>query len=325
MRRFIAIDRDRMSFNQPLLTAEPKNKAAPNDLAIRNGSFCIPPMMTPDDGYLSIGGAFSSQDSFAEFGYINAVGEFVYQGDTSNSAVILGSHFDGGFDLAVRSGGQLYTFSNGDGCYTLSTENPDGPGAFLKAKVEFPGVGATLWLEVLNSANTTGGLLIPDPGSCGTVSFCTAKTALFCGEPAIRSTGMPSSAGLTEFVISAGPARSCKSGILLYNDAGTTSGVPFQGGMLCLPTMNLRRAGPTNSKGTPGPANCDGEFAIDMNAFALGTWIVPNCDGTPFGPQLNAAGYLPIPGTTVSVQFWGRDSQPTGSFVSDGLQYLVGP
>jgi hypothetical protein len=325
-RRFVAIDRERMEFNQPLLTSEPKNKAAPNDLAIRNGSFCVAPNMTPEDSYLSLKAVFSSVDAPADFGYINAVGEFVYQGDTTNSDVIIGSHFDGGFDLAVLTGGQLYTFSNGDGCYTLTKENPDGPGAFLNATVEFPGIGATLLLEVLNADNTTGGLLIPDPGSCGTVSFCTAKTTLFCGTPAIASTGMSSVTGLTEFVISAGPARSCKSGILLYNNAGTmTPGQAFEGGTLCVQTMGLRRAGPTNSKGTPGAASCDGEFAIDMNAFALTSWVVPNCDGTPFGPQLNAAGYLLTPGTTVSVQFWGRDSQPTGSFVSDGLQYLVGP
>jgi hypothetical protein len=63
-----------------------------------------------------------------------------------------------------------------------------------------------------------------------------------------------------------------------------------------------------------------------MNAFAVGAWIVPNCDGTPSAtPPNNPAPFLGVPGTTVSAQWWGRDSVPTGSFVSDGISWVVGP
>ena len=89
--------------------------------------------------------------------------------------------------------------------------------------------------------------------------------------------------------------------------------------------MGLRRAGSTNSGGTPGP-NCDGLFAVDMSAFAQGAWPVPACDGSPSGiPPSSPAGFLATPGTAVNVQCWGRDTRATGSFVSDGLQYVVGP
>ena len=156
--------------------------------------------------------------------------------------------------------------------------------------------------------------------------FCTAKTTLFCGAANISASGVSSATATNEFVVSAGPARTCKSGILLYSDQATASGVPFQGGTLCLTPMGLRRAGSTNSMGTPGGSNCDGEFSVDMNAFAQSVWVVPACDGTPSGiPPNNAAGFLMNAGTTVSVQYWGRDSLATGSFVSDGLQYVVGP
>ena len=63
-----------------------------------------------------------------------------------------------------------------------------------------------------------------------------------------------------------------------------------------------------------------------MNAFAQGLWTVPDCAGNPSGtPANNPAGYLTNPGTTVFTQYWGRDSVATGSFVSDGLSYVVGP
>jgi len=63
-----------------------------------------------------------------------------------------------------------------------------------------------------------------------------------------------------------------------------------------------------------------------MNAFAQNAWVVPGCDGLPSGiPPNVSAGFLGLAGTVVNVQFWGRDSQATGSFLSDGLQYVVGP
>jgi hypothetical protein len=78
--------------------------------------------------------------------------------------------------------------------------------------------------------------------------------------------------------------------------------------------------------GTPGGANCDGQFSIDMNAFASVSWIVPDCAGNPSGlPPNNTAPFLATPGQAVYTVFWGRDSVATGSFVSDGLRYFQGP
>ena len=158
------------------------------------------------------------------------------------------------------------------------------------------------------------------------MAFCTSKAGLACGVPSIQDTGASSATLNSGFTISAGPARSCKSGILLYNIAQATPGLPFQGGTLCVEAMGLRRAGPTNSTGTPGGASCDGRFAIDMNAFAKNLWVVPDCAGAPSGlPPNSAAPFLNTPGQSVFTQFWGRDSVATGSFVSNGVQYFVGP
>jgi hypothetical protein len=112
----------------------------------------------------------------------------------------------------------------------------------------------------------------------------------------------------------------------MYNTAQLTPGLPFQGGTLCVDAMNLRRAGPMNSMGTPGGASCDGRFSIDMNAFAHNAWVVPDCAGAPSGlPPNVAAGYLTSPGQDVFAQIWGRDSVATGSFLSNGIHWVIGP
>jgi hypothetical protein len=163
-------------------------------------------------------------------------------------------------------------------------------------------------------------------GCSGSIaSFCTSKPGLACGPVSISSSGTPSASAGSGFTISAGPARTCKSGILLYNQAQGTA-APFEGGTLCVEPMGLRRAGSTNSMGTPGGTNCDGQFSIDMNTFASGAWVVPDCAGGPTAtPPNNPAAYLGVPGTPVYTQWWGRDSVATGSFVSNGVSYVVCP
>ena len=50
-----------------------------------------------------------------------------------------------------------------------------------------------------------------------------------------------------------------------------------------------------------------------MNAFASG-----NAGGNP-------AAFLTLPGSMINAQWWGRDSVMTGSFLSDGVEYVVAP
>jgi hypothetical protein len=159
--------------------------------------------------------------------------------------------------------------------------------------------------------------LICGPGAVKT--FCTAKPGLSCGTPSIASGGTPSASANAGFVIAAQPARGNRLGVLLYN-IRPFPGAPFQGGTLCLAAQQLRRGGPTSSLGTNGL--CDGVFSIDMNTFAQGLWVVPPSGAIPAN---NPAPYLLTVGQTVACQFWGRDTVPTGSFLSDGITYVVGP
>jgi hypothetical protein len=159
-----------------------------------------------------------------------------------------------------------------------------------------------------------------------TTLFCTAKSGLACGTPQITASGSPSASATSGFVLRAGPARSCKSGLLMYNTTSLAAGVPFQGGTLCVTPSGIRRGGPTSSQGTPGGASCDGEFALDVNAFAASAWHVPDCTGQPSGlAATKPAAFLLLAGQDVYCQFWGRDSVATGSFVSAGLRYTVEP
>ena len=148
--------------------------------------------------------------------------------------------------------------------------------------------------------------------------YCTAKSGLTCGTPAMSSTGFPSASASAGFVISAAPARSNRTGVLLYTNAGRGN-LPFPSGghILCVATPPLRRGGPVNSGGTPGP-NCDGVFSLDMNAFATGNY-------NPAFPTHNPAAFLTTPGEQVNCQWWGRDSIATGSFMSDAIEYWICP
>jgi hypothetical protein len=173
-----------------------------------------------------------------------------------------------------------------------------------------------------NNLGSSPVLCFASMGGCASnpSTFCTAKAGLACGTPSISSTGTASASASSGFVISASPARGNRLGVLLYNTALAPAPLPFNGGLLCVQPMGLRRGGPTNSLGTSGA--CDGVFSIDMNTFAQGLWVVP-----PTGaiPPNNPAGFLTTAGTNVHCQFWGRDSIQTGSYVSEGLSFSVCP
>jgi hypothetical protein len=160
--------------------------------------------------------------------------------------------------------------------------------------------------------------LVVHPVEPSLTAFCTAKTGLSCGTPAIASAGWPSASATSGFTVSAGPALGGRAGFLLYNTS-TVPGVPFaQTGTLCVNPSGIRRAGIVGSGGTPN--QCDGSFAIDMNAFASGNHVPPG----GFGVTTPAA-FLSTPGTRVFTQIWGRDSPATGELLSDGLGYCVNP
>ena len=188
---------------------------------------------------------------------------------------------------------------------------PDGNGYY-----DFAWDAGTGTLAILDPHNATVEIYKHyEPGQ----SFCTAKAGLACGVPIAGASGAASATAPSGFVVRAWPARGNRLGVLLYN---ASLGTPksFAGGTLCVESTGVRRGGPTNSLGSA--SGCDGVFSIDMNAFARGTWSVPPSGATP---SYTPAAFLSQPGQDVWCQYWGRDSVATGSFVSAGIRYVVGP
>jgi Tol biopolymer transport system component len=143
---------------------------------------------------------------------------------------------------------------------------------------------------------------------CGVATYCTAKPGLACGLPSITTSGQPDPKKPNGFFVFAGPAGVNKSGLLMYGSTGRNN-APFHGGTLCVNTP-IRR---TIMVSSGGFTTCDGEFVIDMNAFAAGA-----LGGHP-------QSFLVTPGNTVDAQWWGRDTPATGAFLSDAVEWNVVP
>ena len=148
----------------------------------------------------------------------------------------------------------------------------------------------------------------PPPCYVNLTTYCTAKSGLACGLPAITTFGQPDPTASSGFFIFAGPAGVNKSGLLMYGNTGRNN-VPFNGGTLCV-APPIRRTITVNSGGF---TSCDGEFSIDMNAFAAGA-----LGGNP-------QSFLVTAGNTIRAQWWGRDTVATGSFLSNALEWNVCP
>lgn len=181
---------------------------------------------------------------------------------------------------------------------------------------------STPWIELDQAGYPAVWLLRAEGSGTGPVVFCTSKNGLACGTPGMSVQGVASATQSSGFTIRAAPARSCKSGVLLYNQASAATGMPFDGGVLCVAASGLKRAAPVDSGGTPGN-NCDGSFSIDLNAFAAAAWAATGCAPPP--GQTNPVTFLSTPGQVVYCQMWGRDSVATGTFLSDGIQFVQGP
>jgi len=198
--------------------------------------------------------------------------------------------------------------------FEVATGNPIGAPFAVDDQPNFMAtLGATNRLVLVCSGIPGDDVWLIDGllGSPEITSYCTAKTSSCGGLPAIGYSGIPSASASQGFEIAASGARPTKSGLLLHGPNGPAA-LPFQGGLLCIAPQGLRRSPAVLAiGGTPGL--CDAAFALDMNAFASG-----HAGGNP-QPFLLALGQ------DVYTQWWGRDTVANGSYLSDGLWYVVSP
>jgi len=131
--------------------------------------------------------------------------------------------------------------------------------------------------------------------------------------PSTGSVGVPSATAASGFEVRAIDVPVGRTGMLFYGLAGRQH-TPFLGATLCV--VPPKRRTPLIDSGPGWAADpCSGVLSLDMNAFAAGA-----LGGNP-DPALS------VVGQKVNVQFWGRDpgSAPFHVFLSDALEYIVGP
>jgi len=145
-------------------------------------------------------------------------------------------------------------------------------------------------------------------------TYCTAKVNSCGSTPAISGTGLASATLTSGFVISGDKAIDGRYGVLIYTAAGKRfPAAPFAGtGYLCIESPIHRTDVILATGGTPGA--CDAAFSIDMNAFAHGQLA-----GWPPQPVLT------VIGAQIDCQIWGRDTQAHGEYLTDALEFRVGP
>jgi hypothetical protein len=152
------------------------------------------------------------------------------------------------------------------------------------------------------------------PGGCYAIPYCAATPNSQGCIPVIGSSGQPSATAGAGFVITGSNVLNGTPGLLLYGFEGQAA-TPFGHGTLCLAGPTRRTPG-VNSGGSPTGSDCSGVYSIDFNAFVAGS-----IGGNP-PPDLR------VPGTTVDVQWIGRDpgfAWPDNTVLSAGLHLTICP
>lgn len=162
-RKFNAADGTGLTKNLALVKAEQTERINPLMVGDFVGSRVGPLANKPDDLFLDSFATLNAPPGW-EFGYMSYTGEFVFQGDwtnTNSNPAFMTFIYSAGVDLAVRLNSTIHKLSDGTSVatYVLSNVNPDNPAVFQRVVATFPG-NITLTVQATIDP-TTGGFRVP--------------------------------------------------------------------------------------------------------------------------------------------------------------------
>jgi len=181
-----------------------------------------------------------------------------------------------------------------------------------QADCDSDGVGNVCELAAGTQWDTNGNGAPDQCEACpNVISYCTAGTTTNGCTATMSSTGSPSLATASGFVLRATGVEGQKTGLLFYGIFGPNNApwAPGSSSRLCVrsPVQRL------TSVSTGGTANlCNGVIATDFRAYLVAN---PTSLGQPFAP-----------GVVVNAQAWFRDPPAPGTTnLSNGLQFTMCP
>ncbi len=124
--------------------------------------------------------------------------------------------------------------------------------------------------------------------------------------PTISYSGTPSATVIGSFLIKATNVINNKNGLLFYGFQ--SSGLPFQGGTLCVKAP-VKRTSVQSTHGNAPPNDCSGSMSFDFNLYIQ------------FGvdPSL-------VAGRQVFTQYWSRDpSSASTTSLTNALRFVINP
>jgi Tol biopolymer transport system component len=241
---------------------------------------------------------------------LSADGRYVaFQSGATNLAPFDGPDWDAFLrDMDV---GRTWTIGRASGVVGVADSSTNSPDLNADGTIVTFESQATTLVPGVNNVNQ-GEVYVrtvhPDPRA-----YCTSSITSAGCQPSLSALGYSSLTAVAGFSIEATDVPNQRLGLLFYGLAGPAS-KPFGGATLCVAGPK-RRTPPLQSGGNPPAADdCSGSYSLDMNAFAAGA----------LGGNPHAA--LGLVGQQVNAQVWGRDAaSASGVFLSDALEYVVGP
>ncbi len=206
-----------------------------------------------------------------------------------------------------------------DGAFVTGPDSSFFPAGIYRG-LDFPNAWCPEFLDFNEPGNqfqprTPGALNSSCPSSVAIVSYCTPGTTTNGCLPTMSSSGIPSLAASSGFVVTCNGIEGQKQGLIFYSVTGRSAlAWGASSSFLCIKSPTQR----TSTQNTAGSnLQCDGSISIDFSSFLTAN---PGALGGPTSLAPLSAGNL------ANFQCWFRDPpSPKTTNLSDGLEVQMLP